>query len=221
MPSNGRRLPPIFCDIDPKTHNIDPNKVEDMITPRTTGIIGVHVWGRPCDVASLEKIAKRNNLKLLFDAAHSFACSYKGRMLGNFGDAEVFSFHATKFFNTFEGGAIVTNNDELAAKIRLMKNFGFDGYDNVIYIGTNGKMSEVSAAMGLTGLESLHEFTTANYRNYKEYKRQLEGIPGIRDRSATTKQRNVTTSTLSWKLTIVLLASAVISWFRFYMPKTY
>ena len=102
-----------------------------------------------------------------------------------------------------------------------MKNFGFDGYDNVIYIGTNGKMSEVSAAMGLTGLESLHEFTTANYRNYKEYKRQLDGIPGIRDRSATTKQRNVTTSTLSWKLTIILLASAVISWFRFYMPKTY
>mgnify|MGYP001615757595 FL=1 len=175
-----QEITPIFCDIDPKTHNIDPNKVEDMITPRTTGIIGVHVWGRPCDVASLEKIAKRNNLKLLFDAAHSFACSYKGRMLGNFGDAEVFSFHATKFFNTFEGGAIVTNNDELAAKIRLMKNFGFDGYDNVIYIGTNGKMSEVSAAMGLTGLESLHEFTTANYRNYKEYKRQLEGIPGIR-----------------------------------------
>ena len=99
-----QEITPIFCDIDPKTHNIDPNKVEDMITPRTTGIIGVHVWGRPCDVAALEKIAKRNNLKLLFDAAHSFACSYKGRMVGNFGDAEVFSFHATKFFNTFEGG---------------------------------------------------------------------------------------------------------------------
>jgi dTDP-4-amino-4,6-dideoxygalactose transaminase len=150
-----------------------------MITPRTTGIIGVHLWGRPCDVEALTEIAQRHNLKLLFDAAHAFGCSYKGRMIGSFGDAEVFSFHATKFFNTFEGGAVVTNDDELAAKILLMKNFGFAGYDKVIYIGTNGKMSEVSAAMGLTGLESLEEFIAINYRNYKGYERGLEGIPGI------------------------------------------
>ena len=144
-----QEITPVFCDIDPRTHNLDPNRIEEMITPRTTGIIGVHVWGRPCAVDALAEIAQRRHLKLLFDAAHAFGCSYQGQMIGNFGDAEVFSFHATKFFNTFEGGAVVTNDDELAAKMRLMKNFGFHGYDNVIYVGTNGKMSEVSAAMGL------------------------------------------------------------------------
>jgi len=174
-----QEITPVFCDIDPRTHNIDPRQVERMTTPRTTGIIGVHVWGRPCDVEVLTEIAHRHNLKLLFDAAHAFGCSYKGQMIGNFGDAEVFSFHATKFFNTFEGGAVVTNDDDLAAQIHLMKNFGFAGYDKVIYIGTNGKMSEVSAAMGLTGLESLDEFVTINRRNYNQYKRELEGVPGV------------------------------------------
>jgi len=174
-----QEITPVFCDIDPSTHNIDPCRVEEMITPRTSGIIGVHLWGRPCDVDALSEVARDHDLRLLFDAAHGFGCSYKGRMVGDFGDTEVFSFHATKFFNTFEGGAVVTNDDELAARVRLMKNFGFAGYDNVIYIGTNGKMSEVSAAMGLTGLESLDEFIAVNYRNYKEYERQLEGIPGV------------------------------------------
>jgi len=174
-----QEITPVFCDIDPKTYNLDQKRVEKMITPRTTGIIGVHLFGRPCDTEALAEIARRRKLKLLYDAAHAFGCSYQGRMIGSFGDAEMFSFHATKFFNTFEGGAIVTNNDELAAKIRLMKNFGFAGYDNVIYIGTNGKMSEVSAAMGLTGLESLDEFISVNHRNYREYKRELESIPGV------------------------------------------
>lgn len=174
-----QEITPVFCDIDPRSHNIDPGCIEELITPRTTGIIGVHLWGRPCDVESLAEIAQRRNLKLLYDAAHAFGCSQKGRMIGGFGDVEVFSFHATKFFNTFEGGAVVTNNDELALKMRLMKNFGFSGYDNVIYVGTNGKMSEVSAAMGLTGLESLEEFITINYRNYKQYERELVSIPGI------------------------------------------
>ena len=174
-----QEITPVFCDIDPKTYNLDPKRIEKMITPRTTGIIGVHLFGRPCDTEALTEIAKRHNLRLLYDAAHAFGCSYKGRMIGSFGDAEMFSFHATKFFNTFEGGAIVTNDDNLAAKIRLMKNFGFAGYDNVIYIGTNGKMSEISAAMGLTGLESLDEFISINHRNYREYKRELEGITGV------------------------------------------
>jgi len=175
-----QEITPVFCDVDPRTHNLDPEQVEQMITPRTTGIIGVHLWGRPCEVDGLTDIARRHDLKLLFDAAHAFGCSYKGRMIGGFGDAEVFSFHATKFFNTFEGGAVVTNDDELAAKIRLMKNFGFAGYDNVVHIGTNGKMSEVAAAMGLTSLESLEEFIAANYRNYEQYRRQLAEIPGVR-----------------------------------------
>lgn len=174
-----QEITPVFCDIDPKTHTINPWRIEAMITPRTTGIIGVHIWGKPCDVESLTEIAQKHNLKLLFDASHAFRCSYKNTMIGNFGEAEVFSFHATKFVNTFEGGAVVTNNDELAAKIRLMKNFGFAGYDNVIYIGTNGKMNEPSAAMGLTSLESLEEFIDINKSNYKEYQKQLADIPGI------------------------------------------
>ncbi len=172
-------ITPVFCDINPRTHNIDPDCIEKMITPRTSGIIGVHLWGRSCDVDALTDIARRHSLKLLFDAAHAFGCSYKGRMIGNFGNAEVLSFHATKFFNTFEGGAVVTNDDGLAAKLRLMKNFGFADYDDVIYIGTNGKMTEIAAAMGLTSLESLETFITANYENYKQYQQELADVPGI------------------------------------------
>jgi dTDP-4-amino-4,6-dideoxygalactose transaminase len=172
-------ITPVFCDVDISTHNLDPDKVEAMITPRTTGIIGVHVWGRPCAIEALKEISERWGLKLMFDAAHAFGNSYKGKMIGNFGQAEVFSFHATKFFNTFEGGAVLTNNDALAEKIRLMTNFGFAGYDNVIYVGTNGKMSEAAAAMGLTGLESIAEFIAANRRNYVAYREGLQGIPGI------------------------------------------
>ena len=175
-----QEITPVFCDIDPLTHTIDPQRVEELITPRTTGIIGVHLWGRACKVEALSEIARRRHLRLLYDAAHAFACSYRGTMIGNFGDAEVFSFHATKFFNSFEGGAVLTNNDELAKKIRLMKNFGFVDYDEVSYIGTNGKMSEISAAMGLTGLESLNEFIATNYQNYRLYRNELEDIPGIK-----------------------------------------
>lgn len=175
-----QQLQPVFCDVDPLSHNLDPTRIEEMITPRTTGIIGVHVWGRPCDVDALTKISNKYNLRLLFDAAHAFGCSYKGRMIGNLGDLEVFSFHATKFFNTFEGGAVLTNNEHLAAKIRLMKDFGFDGYDKVICIGINGKMSEPSAAMGLSGLENLDEFIKVNRINYQQYRNELEGLHGVR-----------------------------------------
>jgi len=174
-----QQITPVFCDVDPDTHNIDPAKVEALITPRTTGILGVHVWGRPCAIEALHEIARRRGLKLMFDAAHAFGCSYRGRMIGNFGQAEVFSFHATKFFNTFEGGAVVTNDDELATKIRLMTNFGFNDYDSVSHIGTNGKMTEISAAMGLTGLESLDEFIATNRRNYAVYRGGLQDLPGI------------------------------------------
>lgn len=175
-----QEITPVFCDIDPVTCTIDPARLEEMVTPRTTGVIGVHMWGRACDVAALEGFARKRNLHLVFDAAHAFGCTYGGRKIGSFGDAEVFSFHATKFFNTFEGGAVVTNDDRLAAKIRLMKNFGFSGYDNVIYIGTNGKMSEVAAAMGVTNLESIESFVEVNRANYRTYAEGLSGVPGIR-----------------------------------------
>ncbi|MGQ0810511.1 MAG: aminotransferase class I/II-fold pyridoxal phosphate-dependent enzyme [Nitrospiraceae bacterium] len=185
-----QEITPIFCDIAPGEFHLDPAKLEQMITPRTTGIIGVHLWGRPCEVDTLTKIADRWNLKLLFDAAHAFACSYNGRMIGNFGNAEVFSFHATKCLNTFEGGAIVTNDDELASKIRLMTNFGFGGTDKVIYIGTNGKMNEVSAAMGITSLEDLATFIDTNRRNYYMYVKELTGIRGLRFLMYDEKENN-------------------------------
>lgn len=185
-----QEITPVFCDIDPRTHTLDPARIEELITPRTTGIIGVHIWGRSCDVERLEWIARRHHLRLLYDAAHAFGCSHNGRMIGSFGDAEVYSFHATKFMNTLEGGAVVTNDDDLAAKIRLMKNFGFAGYDNVIYIGTNGKMSEISAAMGLTGLDSLDEFIAVNRRNYEQYRQELGDLDGLQMVTYDPAQKN-------------------------------
>ena len=174
-----QEITPVFVDIDPHTYNIQADMIEQMITPKTTGIIGVHLWGRPCDTDAIEEIAKRRNLKVIYDASHAFGVTKNGKMIGNFGDAETFSFHATKFMNTFEGGAITTNNDELAAKIRLMKNFGFSGLDNVIYIGTNGKMTEVSAAMGLTSMENMKDFIEVNKMNYYSYRDKLSKVPGI------------------------------------------
>ena len=185
-----QEITPVFCDVDPVTHNIDPGKIENLITPRTTGILGVHVWGRACDIETLTAIAQKHHLRLMFDAAHAFACTHQGQMIGGFGDAEVFSFHATKFFNSFEGGAVTTNNDELAGRLRGMRNFGFAGLDNVVDIGTNGKMSEVSAAMGLTSLESLEEFISVNYENYLTYCNGLEGIPGVELIKFTGKEKN-------------------------------
>jgi len=174
-----QEITPVFADIDPKTHTLDPESVRSLITPKTTGIIGVHLWGRPCDVASLQQLADEYGLQLMFDAAHAFSCSHQGEMIANFGRCEVFSFHATKFFNTFEGGMIATNDDELAQQIRLMQNFGFAGNDNVIYPGTNGKMNELSAAMGLTGLDSLDSFLSTNKQNYLNYKKGIEQISGL------------------------------------------
>ena len=174
-----QEITPVFSDIDPKSHNLDPARVEEMITPRTSAIIGVHLWGRACNVEALASIAASRGLKLLFDAAHAFGCSQKGRMIGGFGDAEVFSFHATKIINSFEGGAVVTNDDVFADKIRLMRNFGFASYDNVTRLGLNGKMTEVCAAMGLTSLEAMAGIVAVNRRNCEVYRDGLMGLPGI------------------------------------------
>ena len=170
---------PVFADMDPDTHNIDPAQIERLITPRTTGIIGVHVWGRPCDTDAIDEIGSRRGLKVMYDAAHAVGCSRNGRIVGSSGSCEVLSFHATKFINTFEGGALVTNDDTLAQKMRLMRNFGFSAYDNVIYLGTNGKMTEICAAMGLTCLEAMDELVEINLRNYECYEQGLAGLPGI------------------------------------------
>lgn len=172
-------ITPVFADIDPATHTLDPAAVRRMITPRTSGIIGVRLWGHSIPVEALQAIADEHDLKLMFDSAHAFGCSYEGRMIGNAGACEVLSFHATKFFNTFEGGAVLTNNDELAETMRLMRNFGFAGKDNVIHPGTNGKMIEISAAMGMVNLDSIDNMVEANRRNYQTYLVELSGLPGV------------------------------------------
>lgn len=172
-------LEPVLCDVDPRTHNLDPERIGELITPATSAILGVHVWGRPCEVHALTEIADEHELKLFFDAAHAYHGSLSGVPIGNFGDAEVFSFHATKFVNAFEGGAITTNDDALAERLRLARNFGFAGVDQVVAIGTNAKMSEVSAAMALTSLESLPDFVSVNRTNHLSYARGLEDLPGF------------------------------------------
>jgi dTDP-4-amino-4,6-dideoxygalactose transaminase len=173
-------ITPVFADIDPTTHQLDVDAVERMITPRTTGIIGVHLWGRSAPTAALEELAERRGLSLIFDAAHAFDCAFDGRSVGSSGRAEVLSFHATKFFNSIEGGAVLTNDDELAQAMRLMRNFGFAGEDNVIHPGTNGKMNEICAAMGLTNLETIERVTATNQRNAEAYASVVDGIDGLR-----------------------------------------
>ncbi|PYK20011.1 MAG: dTDP-4-dehydro-6-deoxyglucose aminotransferase [Verrucomicrobia bacterium] len=173
-------ITPVFADMDPQTHNIDPECIEWLITPHTTGIIGVHVWGRACDTEAIEAVGREHGLKVMYDAAHAFGCSHRGQMIGGFGACEVFSFHATKFLNSFEGGALVTNDDVLTDKSRLMRNFGFAGYDRVIYLGINGKMTEVCAAMGLTSLEGIDELIATNRKNYEAYRKGLADLVGLR-----------------------------------------
>jgi dTDP-4-amino-4,6-dideoxygalactose transaminase len=183
-------IKPVFCDVEPRSHNLDVSQLENLITSRTTGVIPVHLWGRPCNIDQLTLVTKKHNLNLLFDAAHAFACSYRGQMIGNFGDAEIFSFHATKYFNTFEGGAVVTNDDNLADRLRLMKNFGFRGFDNVISLGINAKMNEVAAVMGLTNLEYIDDFITVNHRHYHQYRNELSNVPGIRFITFDEEEKN-------------------------------
>ncbi|MDR1423549.1 MAG: aminotransferase class I/II-fold pyridoxal phosphate-dependent enzyme [Azoarcus sp.] len=172
-------ITPVFADIDSETHNLSPQAVRRKITPRTTGIVGVHLWGRPAPVDALQAIADEYGLKLMFDAAHAFGNTCKGRGIGNFGACEVFSFHATKAFSTIEGGAIATNDDDLAERARSMRNFGFRNADGAVCVGINGKMSEIHAAFGLTSLESLNEVIAVNQANYRDYADALGNVPGV------------------------------------------
>lgn len=174
-----QEITPVFADISDTSHTLDPESVRQMITPRTSGIIGVHLWGNTALVEALQAIADEYSLKLMFDAAHAFGCSRQGKMVGNFGECEVLSFHATKFFNTFEGGAVLTNNDDLAEKMRLMRNFGFAGLDNVIHMGSNGKMTEISAAMGLVNMAEISKVIEVNKKNYHAYCEGLKNLAGL------------------------------------------
>ena len=171
-------LTPVFCDVDLEYHLIDPQKIESLITPKTVGIMGVHLWGNGCDVNAIDDIAGRHGLKVMYDAAHAFHCSHQGRLFGGFGEAEVFSFHATKFVNCFEGGVVTTNNGDLAQRLRLTRNFGFEAGE-VQCLGTNAKMSEICAAMGMTSLDALEKITATNQANWAAYADGLMGIPGV------------------------------------------
>jgi len=164
-----QRIDPVFCDVRLEDHLIDPTKIESLITPRTSAIMAVPIWGQPCDYSALQEIADKHGLKLIFDSAHAFGCKSGDQYLGRFGDAEVFSFHATKVFSTGEGGAITTNSDELAKKLRLMRNFGFTSYDKTNHIGTNAKMSEFAAAYGLVHLDELDSIIEHNKKIHQAY----------------------------------------------------
>jgi dTDP-4-amino-4,6-dideoxygalactose transaminase len=172
-------LTPVFVDVDPTTHTLDPAAIRRAITDRTSAILAVHLWGTPGAVDEYEQIADEHGLKLIFDAAHAFCASKSGRKVGNFGAAEVFSFHATKFFTTFEGGAVATNDPHLADALRLARNFGFTGEDSVEAWGTNAKMPEICAAMGLVNLDTLTDVIATNRENYATYRRELADIDGI------------------------------------------
>ena len=175
-----QKIDPVFCDIKLDDHLIDPSKIEALITPRTSAIMAVPIWGQACDYSALEKIAQRHNLKLIFDSAHAFGCKSGDRYIGGFGDAEIFSLHATKFFSTGEGGAITTNSDELAEKLKYMRNFGFGGYDKTVCLGTNAKMSEFAAAYGLSALDNLENILTQNKSVYGKYLEIFKDSPEIK-----------------------------------------
>jgi dTDP-4-amino-4,6-dideoxygalactose transaminase len=170
---------PVFADVDPHSHCLDPNEIERLVTPRTTGIVGVHLWGNLCDDAAITSIARRHALPVLYDAAHAYACGSHGVGVGDVGDAAVFSFHATKFVCSAEGGVVTTNNDLLASKLRRLRSFGLEG-DLSVEVGTNAKMDELSAALGLTSLEHADEFVARNRENYAAYARALDRVPGLR-----------------------------------------
>lgn len=170
---------PVFVDIDPHTWNIDPAKVEEAITPHTTGIVGVHNFGNPADVEALEEIARRHQLKLVFDAAHGFGTLYQGRPVGRFGDAEVFSLTPTKLLVAGEGGVVATNSDALADHIRAGREYGNDGYYGSNFPGLNARMPEFNAILGLKSLEMLEENAQRRNRVVRWFRERLEQLPGI------------------------------------------
>jgi dTDP-4-amino-4,6-dideoxygalactose transaminase len=172
-------ITPVFADIEPDRLTIDPARVEALITPKTTAILGVHVYGVPCDVEALAGIARRHGLRLLYDGAHAFGVRYHGRGIGTFGDATMFSFHATKLFHTAEGGAIACADEELRHRIERQKNFGIAGQETVECIGINGKMNELQAALGLSVLAGMDAEIRRRREILAMYQARLGGVPGL------------------------------------------
>lgn len=170
---------PVFCDIDPVTMNIDADKIESLITKKTSGILAVHVFGTPCDVEKIQKIADKHKLKVIYDSAHAFGTKINGVGIGNFGDISMFSFHPTKLFHSGEGGALTCKDQSLKEHVDLLKNFGIKGQDFVVDIGINGKMNELQAALGLTVLRCVDEERKKRKLLYDTYTRCLKDIRGV------------------------------------------
>ncbi len=172
-------IKPVFVDIDPTTLNLDPTKIESAITPQTTAILPVHCYGHPCDVGAIQTIADTYNLKVIYDAAHAFGVENEGGSILRHGDLSVLSFHATKVFNTFEGGAIVCPDAKTKVRIDQLKNFGHVGEVNVVAPGINGKMSEFNAALGLLQLKHIHKALECRKQVDLAYRKRLNGVTGI------------------------------------------
>jgi dTDP-4-amino-4,6-dideoxygalactose transaminase len=166
---------PVFCDIDKRSLSIDPAGIESLITPRTSAILATHVYGIPCDVLKIEKIARKHNLRVIYDAAHAFGVNYRDKSILTYGDISTLSFHATKLFHTAEGGAVITSDDELAHRISYMRNFGHKGYDDFEGVGINGKMSELHAVMGLCLLPRCNAIISKHKSLCNAYDALLEG----------------------------------------------
>lgn len=173
-------LTPVFCDIREDDYTIDAEKIEALITERTSAILPVHVYGNVCDVDKIENIAKKHNLKVIYDAAHAFGVEVNGRGIGTFGDASMFSFHATKVYNTIEGGAVAFHDQSLEILFNYLKNFGITGKESVEYIGGNAKMNEFQAAMGICNLRHVNENIKKRGLVAERYRKRLSGVPGIR-----------------------------------------
>jgi dTDP-4-amino-4,6-dideoxygalactose transaminase len=172
-------IKPVFVDIEPKTFNLDPEKIESAITPRTTAIFPVHVYGNPCDVRRIKEIADTYGLKVIYDACHAFGVAIDGQSVLNFGDLSVLSFHATKVYTTFEGGAIICHDEVTKKRIDFLKNFGFAGETTVVAPGINAKMNEFQAALGLLQLKYIDEAIEKRRHITRYYRDNLNGLPGI------------------------------------------
>lgn len=173
-------LVPVFADVSPETLTIEPSSVRKAITSNTSAILAVHVYGTICDLEELQTLAEDHNLRLIYDAAHAFGATFDGRPIGTFGDASVFSFHATKLFNTLEGGLITTNNQSDTEPLYFLRNFGIKNEDEVVSVGINGKLNEIQAAFGLLNLPRVEEEKAYRAALRDKYKAFLHGLPGVR-----------------------------------------
>ena len=183
-------LLPIFADINPKTLNVDPNKIEACITPNTSAIVATHVFGNPCEVEAIDAIAKTHKLKVVYDAAHSFGVKLKGQSILNYGDISTLSFHATKLFHTIEGGALIINDDALVQKVRYLINFGIKNTEEIPELGTNAKMNEFEAAMGLCMLDELEKIREERKYIWQRYVDALQGFVQFQEQHIHASQNH-------------------------------